>query len=119
MRNNRINNIKSLSSLSNLKSLDISNNDISDTSPIRSLPELSLTNIEFSGNPLPKFVYANKLNQEFILSTLSPYIESAIKQFYGEYRQYMSAGILGIEKTEGKYRLKIRVETFVGPHNPP
>lgn len=57
--------------------------------------------------------------EEFILSMLSPYIESAIKQYYGEFRQYMGAGILSIEKYEGKFKLKIRVETFVGSHNPP
>ncbi len=84
-----------------------------------SLPELPLTNIEFSENPLPNYTFTDKLNQEFILSMLSPYIESAIKQYYGEYRQYMSAGILSTEKSDGKYRLKIRVETFMGPHNPP
>lgn len=55
-----------------------------------------LTSIEFAGNPLPEYVFKDKLNQQFILSMLSPYIEEAVKNYYGEFRQYMDAGILNI-----------------------
>lgn len=117
--NNKIVDVKPLNSIYKLKSVDISDNKINDISSLRELPELTLTNIEFSGNPLPKYVFMDKLNEKFILSTLSPYIESAIKQYYGGYRLYMNEGILSIQQVDGDYKLKIRVVTFVGPHNPP
>lgn len=119
LNNNNITSVKPLSSLTNLRLLDISYNEISDISSIRSLPILKLTNIDFSWNPLPNYVFEDKLNQEFILRRLFPYINSAIEQYYGEGRQYMDGKILSIEKIDGKIRIKISVTTFVGAHNPP
>ncbi len=119
LSNNRISNVTPLSALTNLQSLNISHNQISDISPVRSLPELTLTNMDFSKNPLPDYVFTEKNNEEFILNILSPYIAAAIKQYYGESRQYRNAGILNSERTDGRYRFTIRVETFVGAHNPP
>ncbi|MBI6871139.1 leucine-rich repeat domain-containing protein [Clostridium aciditolerans] len=117
--NNKIDNLKGFDKLENLRSLDISQNKITDISLLRGLKNLSLTNIYLEGNPLPEYVFKDKLNQQFILSMLSPYIDEDVKNYYGEFRQYMNAGILDIEQIDRGYRLKIRIETFVGPHNPP
>ena len=119
VNNNNITNVNGLSKLSNLSNLDISNNQIKDISPIRKLPNLLLTSIDFTGNPLPEYVFKDKLNQQLILSMLYPYIDEAVKNYYGEFRQYMDAGILNISQTKEEFILKIRIETFVGPHNPP
>jgi internalin A len=50
---------------------------------------------------------------------LFPYIEKAIEKHYGEFRQYMNDGIIGIESTQDGLIIKVILETFVGPHNPP
>ncbi|MEA4825170.1 MAG: leucine-rich repeat domain-containing protein, partial [Clostridium sp.] len=117
--NNKIRNVKGLDRLENLMFVDISQNEISDITPLRMLDKLTLTNIDFSGNPLPKYVFEDKLNQQFILSMLSPYIVKAVEKYYGEFRQYMNGGILGIESTKDGFEIKVVIETFVGPHNPP
>lgn len=119
LNNNNITSVNPLSTLCNLQILNISYNQISDISSIRNLPELKLTNIDFSCNPLPNYVFEDKLNQEFIFRRLFTYIDSAIRQYYGDGRQYMDEKILNIEKIDGKIRIKVRVTTFVGAHNPP
>lgn len=97
--------------------MDISNNKISDISLLWKLP--NLTSLSFNGNPLPPYVYKNALYKEYILSSLYPHIRRAIEEYYGESRQYMNAEILDIKKENGNYELKVRVTTFMGPHNPP
>lgn len=106
-----------LSILVNLRTIDISNNKINDISPLWNLP--NLTSLDFQGNPLPPYIYQQALYEDYILSTLFPYINEAIKQYYGEDRQFMNAGILDIKKEFGYYELKVRITTFVGAHNPP
>ncbi|AFS78469.1 hypothetical protein Curi_c14590 [Gottschalkia acidurici 9a] len=63
-----------------------------------------------------------KLYEDFLLTFLSTYILEGIHDYYGEYRQYMDAKVLSIERLEeGSYYFKIvvQVTTFVGAHNPP
>lgn len=117
--NNAISDVKSLGKLRNLMTVDISQNQISDIAPLRMSDTLALTNINFSGNPLPKYVYEDKLYQQFILSMLFPSLEKAIEKYYGEFRQYRNDGIIDIESTQDGLRIKVVLETFVGPHNPP
>lgn len=50
---------------------------------------------------------------------LYPYLQEAVNEYYGEFRQYNNATILSIEPTIYGDILKIQVQTFVGPHNPP
>lgn len=99
--------------------IDISQNQISDITPLMMLETLPLTNISFSGNPLPKYVFDDQRYQQLILSMLFPYIEKSVENHYGELRQYMNAGIIDIEKIKEGFKIKVIIETFVGPHNPP
>jgi Leucine-rich repeat (LRR) protein len=117
--NNKLTNVKPLSHLYNLMRLDISNNRIKDILPLRLLPEMALISIDFSGNPLPRYVFVDKFNQEYVLNSLAPYIQSAIYKYYGEARLYNNAEILRSERFQDKYILRIKVETFTSPHNPP
>jgi hypothetical protein len=57
--------------------------------------------------------------QKSILSILLPYIAKAVEKYYGEPRQYMNEGIIDIESTQDGSKIKVTIETFVGPHNPP
>jgi len=116
---NKVKDVKGLGSLKSLRFLDISQNQIGDITPLRILDNLPLTNITFERNPLPEYVFKDKLNQQFILSMLSPYIAKAVEKYYGGFRQYMNSGILDIELTNEGFKLKVIIETFVGPHNPP
>ena len=53
---------------------------------------------------------------------LSPYIYKAIKNYYGEIRQYTDAKIINIKRLEpGSFNFEttVSVLTFTGPHNPP
>ncbi len=54
VNNNTISDVKGLGKLKNIMTVDISQNQISDIAPLRMLNTLALTNINFSGNPLPK-----------------------------------------------------------------
>lgn len=65
-----------------------------------------------------------KLQTDFILRLLSPYIDKAIKDYYGEIRQYglWNAKIIYIKRLEpGSFNFEttVSVITFTGPHNPP
>lgn len=65
-----------------------------------------------------------KLQTDFILRLLSPYIDKAIKNYYGEIRQYglWNAKIINIKRLEpGSFNFEatVSVITFTGPHNPP
>jgi len=113
----KITNIKGLSTLTNLRRLNILNNQITDISPVKELP--NLTTLSLEGNPLPDYVYKEAMYKRFILSVLNPYIYEAISKYYGESRQFMDSGILDIKATQGGYKIKVRVKTFVGSHNPP
>jgi hypothetical protein len=105
--------------LTNLSSLDISNNKISDISPLRNMPNLPLTSIMIGGNPLPDYVFKDVIKEQFILSILNPHIDKAIEAYYGGFRQYWNERILDIVRTGEGYKFKVRLETFTGAHNPP
>lgn len=66
-----------------------------------------------------------KTIQDFLLAILSPYIDQAIEQYYGERKQYALyiAKIVDIrrfsEKGQFNFEIKVKVMTFEGPHNPP
>ena len=102
-----------------LKSLDISNNKVNDIGPLRNMPNLPLTSIMLGGNPLPDYVFKDALKEQVILSLISSYVDKAVEDYYGSSREYGYEGISDIEKVGGEYRLKIRLETFTGAHNPP
>lgn len=61
--------------------------------------------------------------EQILFAFLNPYIAKAVKQYYGLNRQFWKQQILEIENLgEGEYyafRIKVKVETFVGPHGPP
>lgn len=66
----------------------------------------------------------NKLLNDTLLTTLSPYITDQINNYYGEYKQFglSDAEILSINReSEGGYsfKVKVQVETFEHAHNPP
>lgn len=50
---------------------------------------------------------------------LYPYINEAISNIYGENRRYMNFEILHLQGLTFGTRVTVRVETFVGAHNPP
>lgn len=56
-----------------------------------------------------------------VLSLLYPYISNAIDIYYGHPKQFWQEKILSISKTPEltEYEIRIQVETFTGPHNPP
>ena len=102
-----------------LRSIRLGNNKITDISPLRQIPNLPYTSVNFSGNPVESYVIKDQLYEEFLVSLLEPYVDKTIEKIYGELRQHYSADMLDIQKIDGGYRVKVQVETFVGAHNPP
>lgn len=63
-----------------------------------------------------------KFLEEQFTGMLFPYIQEAIKSYYGENRAFMDAKLLELKKSgQGQYTFtaKVQVTTFVGAHNPP
>ena len=116
---NNIKDIEALRSLTNLRSLDISDNQICFIEPIYGLRSKNLTSLWADGNDLPANFFREELYENFILSVLSPHISQAISNYYGEGRSYMDAGLLYMNQFGSGYKIKVRVRTFVGAHNPP
>lgn len=66
----------------------------------------------------------SKLENDLLLRFSSPYIDSAIENYYGEPRQFdlWDAKIISIKRFEPEsfnFETTISVTTFKGPHNPP
>jgi len=58
--------------------------------------------------------------EQTILRFLSDSADDAIKEYYGEPRQYWEDKIISVQKVSGTpYEVVMQVETFYGPHNPP
>ncbi|MGO5094173.1 DUF3888 domain-containing protein [Clostridium sp. LCP25S3_F10] len=65
-----------------------------------------------------------KLENDLLLRILSPYIDKAIENYYGESRQFdlWNAKITNIKRLEPgsfNFEITVSVTTFKGPHNPP
>ncbi|MEA4921145.1 MAG: DUF3888 domain-containing protein [Clostridiaceae bacterium] len=65
--------------------------------------------------------YRAAVTEQALIRMLSDDAEEAIKEYYGERRQYMNDKLLSVKKVAGTpyYTAVLRVETFYGPHNPP
>lgn len=61
-----------------------------------------------------------KYTEDILEGWFFPVISGAIKEYYGEYRQYGDFEILRLTaQPDSSYNMKVKVNTFVGPHNPP
>ncbi|MDS1002082.1 DUF3888 domain-containing protein [Clostridium sporogenes] len=65
-----------------------------------------------------------KLENGLLLRILSPYIDKAIENYYGESRQFdlwdvKITNIKRIETGSFNFEITVSVTTFKGPHNPP
>jgi hypothetical protein len=65
-----------------------------------------------------------KLQTDLLLSIFSPYVATAIENYYGEPRQFdlWNAKILNIKRLKKgsfNFEIIISVKTFKGAHNPP
>lgn len=65
--------------------------------------------------------YRADVAEEAIIRLLSDDAKEAIKEYYGENRQYWNDRLLSIKKVRGTpyYAAVMKAETFYGPHNPP
>ncbi len=61
------------------------------------------------------------IEEQTILRLLADPVQNAIKNYYGEPRQYWRDEIHSIRKVPDTpyYEVVVQVETFYGPHNPP
>ncbi len=59
--------------------------------------------------------------EQTLLRLLSEPAQDAIKEYYGELRQYWRDEIISVQKVPNSYYYEVvmQVETFYGPHNPP
>jgi len=57
--------------------------------------------------------------ERILFLLLHTYIQKAINSYYGEIRQYDNAQIIYIKPEKLKHIVQIKVNTFVGAHNPP
>lgn len=59
--------------------------------------------------------------EQVVIRLLADDAQEAVKEYYGERRQYMNDELLSVKKVPGTpyYAAVLRVETFYGPHNPP
>ena len=59
--------------------------------------------------------------EQTLLRLLSEPAQDAIKEYYGEFRQYWRDEIISVQKVPNSYYYEVvmQVETFYGPHNPP
>ncbi len=65
-----------------------------------------------------------KLKNDLLFRILSPYIDKAIENYYGESRQFdlWDAKITNIKRLQPgsfNFEITVSVTTFKGPHNPP
>lgn len=76
---------------------------------------------EITHVPWDKLSKEGKCNYQFriLKRFLNPYLQEAVNEYYGEYRQYTNTKILSIEPAIYADILKVQVQTFVGPHKPP
>lgn len=97
-----------------------SNHIIVDTKQINSLAQINSLNRNI-GIPWDKLSDKEKAGyyERILLNILGPYIRNQIKNYYGEARQYWNDKILYIKPLMYAHEIKVQVETFVGPHNPP
>lgn len=71
-----------------------------------------------TGDPLQE---RSNAEEQVILRLLHQSTTAAVKDYYGEHRQYWRQEVLSVQKvTESPYyEVAIQVETFHGAHNPP
>lgn len=64
---------------------------------------------------------ATEPTEQVLLRLLFYPAHDAIKEYYGEPRQYWRDSILSVQKVPDTpyYEVIMQVETFYGPHNPP
>lgn len=69
----------------------------------------------------PNHEISSEAAEQTLLRLLSDPAQEAIKNYYGELRQYWRDQIISVEKVPNSYYYKVvmQVETFYGPHNPP
>jgi internalin A len=80
-----------------------------------------IASAEITHVPWDKLSEKEKCNYQFriLKKFLYPYLQEAVNEYYGEFRQYSDVIILSIEPDIYGDILKMQVHTFVGAHNPP
>lgn len=75
----------------------------------------------FSGIPWDRMSVQqrNSYYERLLLDVFMPCISDAVKQYYGESRQYDNARILSVKPKFFAHEIVVEVETFAGAHNPP
>ncbi len=63
--------------------------------------------------------YNTELLEDALISTLSPVIRNAVGNYFGKVTKTDCGKVLSIEKLQPGYKIRLRVRTFQGPHNPP
>lgn len=65
----------------------------------------------------------NETKEELLISFLVPYITKAVLDHYDGTKQFWRTKIINVDNLRpGSYqafRFSVKIETFVGPHNPP
>lgn len=81
--------------------------------------------LSFNANPVQakRDIPVNDEKSQLIYSFLIPSIMKGINNYYGEFRQFDNPEFIYIKNLKpggyGKFEVKLKVETFVGAHNPP